>query len=78
MTMYLKVLAERVNEILKQWFYFIAAKRLKILKVLISESINTYNTLRSCLNLGMKILEEALKKRLLITAGLIKIIINAF
>ncbi len=59
---YQNALAERVNGILKQEFLLYRCKTFADLKVLVEESINTYNYLRPHLSLGMKTPEEVHRK----------------
>lgn len=59
---YQNALAERVNGILKQEFLLYRCKTFDDLKVLVAESIDTYNRLRPHLSLGMKTPEEVHKK----------------
>lgn len=59
---YQNALAERVNGILKQEFLLYRCKTFSDLKVLVDESIDTYNRLRPHLSLGMKTPEEVHKK----------------
>ncbi|MEZ9723749.1 integrase core domain-containing protein, partial [Vibrio splendidus] len=50
---YQNALAERVNGILKQEFLLTQCKDLRELKMLVEESIYTYNEMRPHLSLGM-------------------------
>ena len=59
---YQNALAERVNGILKQEFLLYRCKTFEDLRVLVAESIDTYNRLRPHLSLGMKTPEEVHKK----------------
>lgn len=59
---YQNALAERVNGILKQEFLLYRCKTFEDLKVLVAESIDTYNRLRPHLSLGMKTPEAVHKK----------------
>lgn len=59
---YQNALAERVNGILKQEFLLYRCKTFDDLKVLVAESIDTYNRLRPHLSLGMRTPEEVHKK----------------
>ena len=59
---YQNALAERVNGILKQEFLLYRCKTFEDLKVLVAESIDTYNRIRPHLSLGMKTPEEVHKK----------------
>lgn len=59
---YQNALAERVNGILKQEFLLYRCKTFEELKVLVAESIDTYNRVRPHLSLGMKTPEEVHKK----------------
>lgn len=59
---YQNALAERVNGILKQEFLLNRCKTFEELKVVVAESIDTYNQLRPHLSLGMKTPEAVHKK----------------
>lgn len=59
---YQNALAERINGILKQEFLLYRCKTFEDLKVLVAESIDTYNRLRPHLSLGMKTPEDVHKK----------------
>lgn len=59
---YQNALAERVNGILKQEFLLIQCKGLNELKVLVEESIYTYNKMRPHLSLGMNTPNEVYEK----------------
>ncbi len=59
---YQNALAERVNGILKQEFLLYRCKTFEDLRVLVAESIDTYNRFRPHLSLGMKTPEEVHKK----------------
>lgn len=55
---YQNAMAERINGILKQEFLLYRCKTFEDLKVLVAESINTYNAVRPHLSLGMKTPEQ--------------------
>ncbi len=59
---YQNALAERVNGILKQEFLLYRCKTFADLKMLVAESINTYNRIRPHLSLGMRTPEEVHEK----------------
>ena len=59
---YQNALAERINGILKQEFLLYRCKTFRDLKVLIDQSIDTYNEYRPHLSLGMKTPNQAHKK----------------
>lgn len=59
---YQNALAERVNGILKQEFLLYRCKTFDDLRVLVKESIETYNRHRPHMSLGMKTPEEVHKK----------------
>tara|TARA_R110002012_G_C11573052_1_gene604567 strand:- start:10 stop:795 length:786 start_codon:yes stop_codon:yes gene_type:complete len=59
---YQNALAERVNGILKQEFLIHRCRTFKELGVLIKESVETYNTVRPHLSLGMKTPQEVHEK----------------
>lgn len=66
---YQNALAERVNGILKQEFLLYKCRNMDDLKRLVTESIETYNTMRPHLSLGMKtpnqVHEESQQRKLL-------------
>tara|TARA_B110000014_G_scaffold229070_1_gene189756 strand:+ start:776 stop:1504 length:729 start_codon:yes stop_codon:yes gene_type:complete len=59
---YQNALAERINGILKQEFLLYRCKTFEELRILVAESINTYNCIRPHLSLGMKTPEDVHKK----------------
>lgn len=59
---YQNALAERVNGILKQEFLLYRCRTFEELRLLITESVEAYNTLRPHLSLGMKTPEEVHEK----------------
>ena len=59
---YQNALAERVNGILKQEFLVSRCRNFHDLKQVIAESVETYNTLRPHLSLGLKTPEQVHKK----------------